>query len=225
MSSEPVDPVADHFTAQNAPPLLHLTGAGGLLPNGSVMPPLQLALQPGLTWITGGEGRGKSTLLALMAGTARVDGPEVGQLVWQVARPAFGPATTTSLETPTDPKLDPDVAADWLATRSRAFPAWQADTAAKLVEAFALAEHLHKPFYMLSAGSRRKMGLVVSAASGAHVTLLDTPFAALDGRSIRVLCELLAAAANTRRAWVVADYMVPAALAQVALSAAVDLGD
>ena len=42
---------------------------------------------------------------------------------------------------------------------------------ADLVDGFGLAEHLHKPLYMLSAGSRRKLGLlgpVITGDDGAH---------------------------------------------------------
>ncbi len=80
--------------------------------------------------------------------------------------------------------------------------------------------------HMLSAGSRRKVGLVAAAASGAALTLLDTPFAALDVASGRVLAELLAEAADDAgRAWVVADHGLPPALAGAPLAGTVDLGD
>jgi hypothetical protein len=60
---------------------------------------------------------------------------------------------------------------------------------------------------MLSTGSRRKIALVGLLASGATVTCLDQPFAALDERSSRVIREFLSDMADhTRRSWVVADY-------------------
>jgi energy-coupling factor transporter ATP-binding protein EcfA2 len=55
------------------------------------------------------------------------------------------------------------------------------------------------------------------------VTLLDEPFAALDKASIGFVLELLDdAAADSTRAWVVADYEAPRG---VPLAAEVDLGD
>ena len=161
---------------------------------------------PGLSFVRGGEGRGKSRLLAQLAAQAGAE----GRSVW--------------LEQPADARHDPVIARDWLAQRRG--PAWQAGVAAALVEAFALAEHLDKPLYMLSAGSRRKLGLVGAAASAAALTLLETPYAALDARSARLLTELLAEAAESRaRAWVLADYELPSGLADVPLAATVDLGD
>ena len=78
---------------------------------------------------------------------------------------------------------------------------------------------------MLSAGSRRKLGLVAAAASDARLTLLDQPYAALDARSARLLSELLAEAAqDPHRAWVLADYALPAALQDLALATRVSLG-
>jgi ABC-type multidrug transport system ATPase subunit len=79
---------------------------------------------------------------------------------------------------------------------------------------------------MLSTGSRRKLGLVAAAASGATLTLLDTPYGGLDAPSSRVLSQLLAEAAQgTQRAWVVADHGLPTALDGVPLAGVLDLGD
>jgi ABC-type multidrug transport system ATPase subunit len=63
---------------------------------------------------------------------------------------------------------------------------------------------------MLSAGSRRKVMVVAALASGAIVTLLDQPFAALDLGSVRIIQEFLQEAAeHPSRAWIVADYEPP----------------
>jgi ABC-type taurine transport system ATPase subunit len=51
------------------------------------------------------------------------------------------------------------------------------------------------------------LALVLALASGAAVTLLDQPFAALDFGSIRIIKEFLSdAATHTSRAWIVADH-------------------
>ena len=73
-----------------------------------------------------------------------------------------------------------------------------------------MTQHLDKRLSMLSAGSRRKVMVVAALASGATVTLLDQPFAALDLASVRVIHEFLQEAAeHTSRAWIVADYQAP----------------
>lgn len=184
-------------------PMLQLQAS---LPDGQV---LDLSLHPGLTLVTGGEGRGKTWLLRQLAG--------------QAAREALD----ASFEQPADEADDQQLASTWLARRRAAHSAtWSPAVEAALVDAFALAEHLPKQLLMLSTGSRRKLGLLAGAASGAALVLLDQPHAALDGRSIRVLNELLAEAAQSRsQAWVVADYAPHAGLAGVPLAARVDLGD
>ncbi len=170
---------------------------------------LSFALRPGLTLVRGGEGRGKTALLGLIAAQAR----SAGLSVW--------------LEQPVDAAHDQTLARAWLDQRQALAPTrWNASLQAALAQAFALEEHLDKPMYMLSAGSRRKLGLLGAAACGAALTLLDVPFAALDGRSSRVLGELLAEAAeDDSRAWVLADYALPAALSDVPLAAHIELGD
>jgi ABC-type Mn2+/Zn2+ transport system ATPase subunit len=76
---------------------------------------------------------------------------------------------------------------------------------------------------MLSTGTKRKVWLAAAFASGAAVTLLDEPFAALDKTSIGLVIALLQEAAqHPTRAWVVADYAPPQG---VALALTIDLGD
>jgi ABC-type transport system involved in cytochrome c biogenesis ATPase subunit len=190
--------------------------ARGIACPGSERPEgLSFTLGPGLTLLRGGDGRGKSSLLRLIAG----DMIATAGLIQRRAHTVF-------LEDPADATHDQTVGHAWLAAQAARFPAWRATVEAGLIEGFALAEHMAKPMFMLSAGSRRKLGLVAAAASGAELTLLDTPYAALDARSGRLLSELLAEAAEGReRAWVIADYELPAGLVGVLLAGVIDLGD
>jgi energy-coupling factor transporter ATP-binding protein EcfA2 len=94
----------------------------------------------------------------------------------------------------------------WGAVRQRC-PRWDLTLQEDLVQALGLEPHLGKKLLMLSTGSRRKVALVALLASGATVTCLDQPFAALDAVSAGVLRDYLAdAAEHTTRTWVVADY-------------------
>lgn len=184
-------------------------------PGLTVLSDLSFEIRPGLAWVRGGDGRGKTTLLRLIAGELV---PSAGTLERRVG--------TAYFERPDDPAHDAIVAKDWLAARQARLPGWQPEAAAHCIEALRLGEHLAKPMYMLSTGSRRKVGLVAAAAGGAPLTLVDMPFAALDAPAVRAVTGLLAeAAAQGERAWVVADHELPQALAGVALSALIDLGD
>ncbi len=209
--------------ATNAPlPLVQATGLGFTHPGTPVFAGLDFRIVPGLSLLRGGDGRGKTTLLRVLAGTLQ---PTAGRL-------QRAPGATVFHATLADPALDAVVAQDWLAAQAAAHPDWNAGLAAALQDAFALGAHLAKPLCMLSTGSRRKLGLVAAAASGATLTLLDTPYGGLDAPSGRVLSQLLAEAAEgaqgrqgRQRAWVLADHGLPPALDGVRLAALVDLGD
>ena len=174
---------------------------------------LSFTLQPGLTLLRGGEGRGKTSLLRLMAGSLLPSGGS-----------AHRAAESVYFESPDDPAHDNVGARAWLGARRGA--GWQTEVEVALIERFGLAAHIDKPMFMLSTGSRRKVGLVAAAASGAALTLIDLPFAALDASSGRVLAALLTeAASGTDRAWVIADYACPPSLIGLPFSAVIDLGD
>lgn len=196
-------------------PILQAHAVSLLIEGRRLFTGLSFSVHPGLTLLQGGEGRGKSSLLAMMAGERA---PDSGQV--QRAAP------TLYFQRPEADVHDATVARAWLAAQCAAHAAWRSPVAEALVEAFGLTEHLDKPMFMLSTGSRRKVGLVAAAASGAALTLLDQPYAALDGRSSRVLSELLRdAAEDATRAWVIADHALPPGLAGVALAGVIDLGE
>ena len=176
---------------------------------------LSFAIKPGLTLLRGGSGRGKKTLLRLISGELQAS----SGLVMRRAK-------TQWCEDPADPGSDDIVASAWLAARRPRFSQWQVDLEADLIEGFGLSPHIDKPLYMLSTGSRRKVGLLGAAASGAELTLIDRPFAALDASSSRLLAQLLAeASAGQSLAWVIVDYELPACLSGLALAGLIDLGD
>lgn len=175
---------------------------------------LSFSIKPGLTLVLGGDGRGKTSLLRLLGGEIA---PTGGSLLRQA-----GVACLADLN---DPALDTITPRDWLAQQQRRWPTWDAAAADAAIDALSLAPHLDKSLAMLSTGSRRKPGLVAALASGAALTLLDQPYAALDLASRRWLDEcLLAAATCARRAWVLADHALPAGLVDLPLAGLIDLG-
>jgi ABC-type multidrug transport system ATPase subunit len=160
---------------------------------------LSFAWPSGVGWICGDEGRGKTTLLRLLAGDVH---PAAGQVV----TPAGGVFWVDLQDATHD---DTTVQACWDALRAH-YPRWNQDLLQDLAEELGMTQHLDKRLSMLSAGSRRKVMVVAALASGATVTLLDQPFAALDLASVRVIHEFLQEAAeHTSRAWIVADYQAP----------------
>ncbi len=176
---------------------------------------LNASLPPGLALLTGDEQRGKTTLLRLLAAEIR---PHSGTM--QLAGQDIGGALAGLRPDMTRPDLDPVVVADWLRTQVPEGPA--RDRLDDHIDGLSLGEHLHKGFYMLSAGGRRKVGLAAAMALQPPLTLLDQPFAALDLASIRYLSDWLREQSQaTDRLVLLADYEAPADLA---IAQRIDLG-
>ena len=105
------------------------------------------------------------------------------------------------------PNQDALTPTEFWETLRESSPAWNASLHEDLVATLALQTHQDKKLFMLSAGSRRKVGLVGLLSCGATVTCLDQPYAALDRGSIRVISAFLNDMADhPSRTWVVADY-------------------
>lgn len=156
----------------------------------------------GVSWICGDEGTGKTTLLRLLASDVQATAGKLiapqGDVFWVDLQDAAHDTTT--------------VQACWDALRTR-WSNWNDGLLQDLAQELDMQQHVDKQLNMLSAGSRRKVMVLAALASGAAVTLLDQPFAALDLTSIRILHELLhEAAEHPSRAWIVADYEAPSDL-------------
>ena len=181
-----------------------------------------LNLPPGVTWIGGGEGRGKTTLLRLLAGDL------VAPTSTLVLSACHAPGSDAYRKRvfwmdPRTEAFDQVSAVQFFTATAPRYPTWDFALLEHLVNALGLQAHQDKPLYMLSTGSKRKVWLAAALASGATLTLLDSPFAALDKTSIGHVLEFLnAAAQHPKRAWVIADYQPPPG---VPLAHTLDLGE
>ncbi|MPN16698.1 hypothetical protein SDC9_164043 [bioreactor metagenome] len=104
---------------------------------------------------------------------------DASDLFWQHPRSVLGDAELQA------------TCRDWIAQRAGRYPHWSAADFERHVEGFALGEHLHKPLLALSTGSLRKLWMAAAWASGAALTLIDEPLAALDKPSMRYVQETL----------------------------------
>ena len=177
---------------------------------------------PGITLVQGGEGRGKSTLLRLLAGQQAADAGilQIGALRLDTDPVAYrAQVYLADLRTDAFDQITPLA---YLATVQARHPGFDPSQVAALMEGLSLTDHQHKPMYMLSTGSRRKVWFAAAVACGAPLTLVDEPFAALDKRSIAFVCEVLRAQGQRQdRVWVLADYEAPEG---VPLAGTLDLG-
>jgi ABC-type multidrug transport system ATPase subunit len=177
----------------------------------------------GLVLVRGGGGRGKTTLARLLAGELAAD---AGQLqlgsVWLHEKPAAYRQQVFWAD-PGTAAHDALTAKEYLRQVQHHYPTFAEARLNWAIEGLSLAPHLDKNIFMLSTGSKRKLYLAAAYASGAALTLLDTPFAALDKVSIRFAFRLLAEATqDSTRLWVLADYEQPEGMT---LPVLIDLGD
>lgn len=101
----------------------------------------------------------------------------VGQVFWHNPRQAW-------------PQMDCTVR-QWVQTQVQRWPQWSPADWDAHCAGFALDTHLDKPLRHLSTGSLRKLGMAAAMASGARLTVIEEPIAALDSSSIRYLCKAL----------------------------------
>lgn len=151
---------------------------------------LSAELGPGLTLVRGGDGRGKTTLLRLMAGELE---PRSGRVLGRPGEAGGAEALTGHASiarsgiffaTATPQGDDEAIAGDCLRELRPRWPGLDDGVLDALVDDLALAPHLGKRLFMLSTGTRRKLWIAAAFASGAPLTLIDDPFGALDRPSI-----------------------------------------
>lgn len=149
----------------------------------------------GVCLIEGDEGSGKTSLLQVLAGCMALQG---GQL--QYALPGSQersdklPAHELFWQNPRAESSEAErntIVSDWVAQQVAKYPRWSAAVFERHAQAFDLPQHAHKPLLALSTGSLRKLWLAAGWASGAAVTLIDEPFAALDRPSERHVQQVL----------------------------------
>ena len=185
-------------------PLIRVQGLRWSFPQASqaLFHGLSFELPAGVSWLGGDEGRGKTTLLRLLAGQIS---PHAGQISFTTQADEL--RQTVAWHEPADPARDEQFVQDILyelvpAPAQAALPA--------LLAGLSLEPHLGKPLYQLSTGSRRKVFIAATLASPAVLALLDQPFTALDAPSITFLREEFTRRAHLDdRTLLLADYQPP----------------
>lgn len=146
----------------------------------------------GLCLIQGDEATGKSSWLKTLAGQLK---PQAGALSYCFSADGRLPAQELFWQDPRQILTEAQsrvVVADWVAQQQAFYPHWSAPEMARHVQGLGLEVHWHKPLLALSSGSLRKLWLATAWASGAALSLLDEPLAALDLASERYVLQALA---------------------------------
>ena len=219
--------VARHFEIHlfmTSVAVLHVKDLSFHYPQRELFNRFSVSVFPGVTLLSGGDGRGKSTLLRLMAGDIKA---QSGMLAVNGVSLADQPQAYLAQVFWTDPRtssFDQVTALAYFNDLRAHCPQWDEALLGELSLGLSLAPHVDKPLYMLSTGSKRKVWLAAAFASGAALTLLDEPFAALDKVSILFLRSMLTKVQSLHpsRAWVLANFEAPDA---VPLAGVIDLGD
>lgn len=178
------------------PPFLRLTLSQ--LPlchtDGTACGPLSGQWRGGVLAVIGPDGGGQSSLLRALsgkrpcpAGSVKLHTPD--GVVMAPSDPAWGRHVFWC--DPDSDALDGLSGHAYLAHHRPNHLGWRDAVLQAHLNALGLQEHLDKPLYALSMGMRRKLRLCAAFASGALLTLLDEPTAALDLRSVRHVQHVL----------------------------------
>ena len=185
---------------RSAAPLLQARSLAGRRGERLLFEGLDLVLRPGeVVWLRGRNGRGKTTLMRLLAGLStpaagqvEIEGQPLARAGAEGRRPFLYIAHANALK-------DDLTAAE--ALRFLANLGGESPTAPQIVQALArlgVGSRATAPVRTLSQGQRRRVALARLALPGAALLwLLDEPFDALDDRGIGVLNALLSE--HTRR--------------------------
>ena len=211
------------MTTYAAPTILEVKGLGFRYPERTLFSNWSASLSPGVTLVLGGDGRGKTTLLRLLAGDLTTDAGELSLNGFKLTTQAPDYRQQVFWTEPRTDAFDQMKPAQYFDLQRSTHASFDEGMLARCVDGLTLAPELNKQLFMLSTGSKRKVWLAAAFASGAALTLLDMPFAALDKASIAYVLSLLeGAASHPSRAFVLADYAAPAG---VTLAGLIDLGD
>ena len=164
----------------------------------TVFADFSVTLGPGITWLRGANGRGKTTLLKLMAGalapnagSIRLGGIDSKTMAYRSA------AFYCGGETPELPWL---TVQEFLDLHLALYPVADAQALNAQLAAFGMVDVLPQAVSTLSLGQHKKLQLALALALPARLLLIDEPFNGLDAAAMAYLRGQLAERAAARTA-------------------------
>lgn len=167
---------------------------------------LNLQLQPGLHWLSGANGSGKSSLLRILAGLdkaqqgrIRFDQHQAGSSAYQalvsISADAVAPLQDNTVE-----------GVIQLVARCRGIAL---DLLMAHATAFALEPLLRQKVAVLSLGQQKKLSLTLALAAKPKLLLLDEPFNALDPEALGYCSTQLEMAKERGALVLIASHLSP----------------
>jgi ABC-2 type transport system ATP-binding protein len=152
-----------------------------------------LTLGPGITWLRGANGKGKTTLLKLLAGALAPSSGSIRLGGCDCARDALAYRLDSFFCGGDLPDLPWLTVQEFLDLHLALYPAADAALVAQQLDAFGITEVLPQPLSTLSLGQHKKVQLSLALALPVRLLLLDEPFNGLDAAAIDYLRAQLAA--------------------------------
>lgn len=194
-------------------PALQVAGLSFRFDSRLIFSDYSLALEPGITWVRGPNGQGKTTLLRLMAGSLT---PHAGTIALGAIDSAAAPLAyrVASFFCGGDlPELPWLTVQEFLDIHMALYPAAEAALVNAQLEAFGLRHVLPQMLSTLSLGQHKKVQLVLALALPVTLLLIDEPFNGLDAAATDYLRAQLNARANARDTCIVLTSHVEAQVA------------
>jgi ABC-2 type transport system ATP-binding protein len=155
-------------------------------------------LEPGITWLRGPNGKGKTTLLRLAAGALAPQSGRIRLGTIDCAAQPLAYRLASHLCGGDLPELPWLSVQEWIDIHLALYPGARADAVSAQLAALGIAEVLPQRLSTLSLGQHKKVQLALALALPVRLLLLDEPFNGLDAAALDYLRGQLAARAAAR---------------------------
>jgi ABC-2 type transport system ATP-binding protein len=179
-------------------PVLHIESLGFRFDTHLVFDGFAATLAPGITWLRGPNGKGKTTLLRLAAGALAPQAGSIrlGDIDCEKAPLAYRQASFfCGGDLPDLPWL---TVQEWFDIHMDLYPGAQAALVAAQLAGFGIVEVLAQRLSTLSLGQHKKVQLSLALALPVRLLLVDEPFNGLDTAAVAYLRAQLAARSAAR---------------------------
>ena len=182
---------------------LQIDGLGFRFDTRPVFEHYTLALEPGITWLRGANGMGKTTLLKLMAGALAPHSGTIRLGEIECAADPLGYRSASYFCGGDLPDLPWLTVQELLDLHLALYPGADGALVEAQLAAFGIRAVLPQLLSTLSLGQHRKVQLALALALPVGLLLLDEPFNGLDADAIVYLRAQLAARGEARSACIV----------------------